>query len=454
MSGLPAHQPASVDDEGELDLTNPSVGIPFEERGRQQEEESLSGSPTSSSNPQPSPKGSFATRPSVYPHISEIPPCLDVDEAFEKLTISIHPGRGRLANPTPDVPGGNLSPSRRESMSNRYDSFNPRHESYNIAEGERRSSLTPRDQLISRRGSSASSGSIYSWNREYNDTSEYDSRMSLSSRSNPGSRRGSSCHEGIGMGRTTGVYDHPSDTVSQDRLFRMDRRPSARRDDNTASHYPDYRIEELRYRMQARDGDYQWSERGASYPRDYGEHRRLSIPIPERLPLQGAAYQSVRREDSFRTERGEVRNDRSMIYPTQAEDFNRYGRDEYHERHNHGSRRARNERSQRYYCDDQGDYRDNQKPEHRMVEVTPGYFVPLRGSAETLEAVHKGRIQHAMCFVCKLRIVCVEDADMVICPTCRTISPLEGVGGGIGGLGLGLKEELAKNEMRSMKSNK
>lgn len=76
-----------------------------------------------------------------------------------------------------------------------------------------------------------------------------------------------------------------------------------------------------------------------------------------------------------------------------------------------------------------------------LVEVMPGEFVPLRGSAETWKAVRMGHTTQATCFGCMLPLVCINDADMVMCPGCRFVSPVDGIGGG--GLGLGMREEEA-----------
>jgi len=85
------------------------------------------------------------------------------------------------------------------------------------------------------------------------------------------------------------------------------------------------------------------------------------------------------------------------------------------------------------------DHEDNGRP---LVEVSPGCLVPLRGSAETKDAARSGNTKLAMCFVCSLNLVCISDAQMVMCPACRTVSPVEG-GATNGGLGLGMREEEA-----------
>lgn len=573
MSREPKLHHVVLNDGCELDITNIGVGIAFEERSRQPEESS-SGSLASSSNPESSPPGSFAPNPSVYPHTSEIPSCLDVDEIFGKLKVSTRPGQGRLANPklapltmkterTFETRKSDL-PSRRQSMSdvnNRYGPYNPRYESNHYDRGERgtwserrarsgprRGSLITYDEFIA--GPLMNSGSIPNPRREYNDTDEYDRdmtmsirsnsfsrrkswhpreiyvrqedailprqiirnhsssrreylsnrydsyntrqesfsfargeqrpssdsrhgsfreeddftgettrgstrfsarsggslrarpedmdtseygrRMKLSSRSSHGSRRGSLSHETFGMERTNWDVDHYQEDAY------------VRQEDSIRRHHGAYhRMEEFRHHMRSSTSLH--SEDDSTI--ESIESSKYNESLLKKAPRRASASQGYpRREDSFQIGRAELRKSHSMMYPVEVEDFERYARDEYRSRHEYHRMKVADERSQRSYYDDRGESDDNEKAERQMVEVTPGNFVPLRGSAETLEAVHLGRIQHTTCFVCKLSLVCVEDAEMVICPTCKTISPLEGGASGRG-LGLGLKEALANSEI-------
>ena len=78
--------------------------------------------------------------------------------------------------------------------------------------------------------------------------------------------------------------------------------------------------------------------------------------------------------------------------------------------------------------------------------------MPLRGSTETLAAVECGMARTVSCIACQATLRCVPDAELVICPDCRLLSPLEhqnhdrsrnksqpGVYYQVGGVGLGLK---------------
>lgn len=60
----------------------------------------------------------------------------------------------------------------------------------------------------------------------------------------------------------------------------------------------------------------------------------------------------------------------------------------------------------------------------KEIEVAPGTYLPLIGSAETLNAVRNGQITRGDCFVCGVPLYCVEYASHVLCPLCRTVSPI------------------------------
>jgi hypothetical protein len=87
------------------------------------------------------------------------------------------------------------------------------------------------------------------------------------------------------------------------------------------------------------------------------------------------------------------------------------------------------------------------------LEVSPGIFLPLHGSQETLSAMQQGQLVSCACFVCTLTIMCVPQASYVLCPDCRVVSPVErsavpmsmkygtALSGEVGGVGLGMKME-------------
>jgi hypothetical protein len=83
--------------------------------------------------------------------------------------------------------------------------------------------------------------------------------------------------------------------------------------------------------------------------------------------------------------------------------------------------------------------------DRQMVELSPGFFVPLCGAAETGEAVDRGEMHAVVCFGCKTRLLVIDKASMVICPDCDMIAPLLGREDVI--LGLGLREETFRQDV-------
>ena len=62
------------------------------------------------------------------------------------------------------------------------------------------------------------------------------------------------------------------------------------------------------------------------------------------------------------------------------------------------------------------------------VEVTPGVHLPLVCAQETWEAILDGQITVATCQCCndpQQLLYCIETADLVVCPTCWVISPVD-----------------------------
>jgi len=59
------------------------------------------------------------------------------------------------------------------------------------------------------------------------------------------------------------------------------------------------------------------------------------------------------------------------------------------------------------------------------IEVSPGCFMPLRGSVETMHAIQNGDAHIAQCLLCNESLTCVPDCILVVCPDCRVLSPVE-----------------------------
>jgi hypothetical protein len=84
---------------------------------------------------------------------------------------------------------------------------------------------------------------------------------------------------------------------------------------------------------------------------------------------------------------------------------------------------------------------ENQSPKQqqqnqKILEIAPGVSMRLRGAKETYEAVEHDFYGPATCISCELLIFCILNAEYVLCPDCRVVSPFEGGKNG-GGVGLG-----------------
>jgi hypothetical protein len=61
-----------------------------------------------------------------------------------------------------------------------------------------------------------------------------------------------------------------------------------------------------------------------------------------------------------------------------------------------------------------------------VIEVAPGIQLRLRGSQETWEAIARDFYVPSLCWGCSETIFVIQDAAYVLCPACRTVSPMEG----------------------------
>jgi hypothetical protein len=99
-------------------------------------------------------------------------------------------------------------------------------------------------------------------------------------------------------------------------------------------------------------------------------------------------------------------------------------------------------------------------PTAKMMEISPGSFVRLRGAEETYQAVANDFYTPCQCMICTSTspskyyrkgdeepLFCIQDADFFLCPNCKSICPLEEDAsskrsGGAGGVGLGFTLEM------------
>ena len=75
-----------------------------------------------------------------------------------------------------------------------------------------------------------------------------------------------------------------------------------------------------------------------------------------------------------------------------------------------------------------------------QVEVTPGVWLRLRGAVETQRAVQEGFFIATDCPCCTTPLCCIANADFIVCPDCRVVSPIhDDDATDDGGVGLGMK---------------
>ena len=68
----------------------------------------------------------------------------------------------------------------------------------------------------------------------------------------------------------------------------------------------------------------------------------------------------------------------------------------------------------------------SQNNDHTMIPIAPGVNARLRGADETWQCIERDFYLPVVCFACTLEMCCIQDADYVICPMCRVVSPLDG----------------------------
>uniref|UniRef100_A0A7S3L049 Uncharacterized protein n=1 Tax=Amphora coffeiformis TaxID=265554 RepID=A0A7S3L049_9STRA len=78
-----------------------------------------------------------------------------------------------------------------------------------------------------------------------------------------------------------------------------------------------------------------------------------------------------------------------------------------------------------------------------FIDIAPGVRARLRGFDETKACVGRDFFLPCLCFSCATNLFCIMDANYVVCPVCRVVSPLEG-GADLdyqGGVGLGFTSD-------------
>jgi hypothetical protein len=91
---------------------------------------------------------------------------------------------------------------------------------------------------------------------------------------------------------------------------------------------------------------------------------------------------------------------------------------------------------------DQVDDEPDKEYDRPLFEVSPGHWVELRGSEETLSALRRKFAIYMHCPFCDTHLRVIKDAAMSLCPECHTIAPFNDNGNGVG-LGFIISEEGA-----------
>ena len=61
-----------------------------------------------------------------------------------------------------------------------------------------------------------------------------------------------------------------------------------------------------------------------------------------------------------------------------------------------------------------------------LIEISPGVAARVCGAKETYQAVENDFYRPATCQICQSDVCCILDASYLLCPKCRSVSPLEG----------------------------
>jgi hypothetical protein len=184
---------------------------------------------------------------------------------------------------------------------------------------------------------------------------------------------------------------------------------------------------------------------------DYDSEHQIQRSRPE-----SADYHQGRsnfRENKSRN--GQPYYDRDSRERHDSREYERRGRHSPPE-HANGGRHSlpdfhTDQHDQRTRRDDRPRPRENGK-QPVEIEISPNVWMQLRGADETWEAVQVGGYAPAMCLSCNLDLLAIVDAEYVLCPSCRVVSPIMDDGSGFRseesavnhGVGLGFKVEDLK----------
>lgn len=69
----------------------------------------------------------------------------------------------------------------------------------------------------------------------------------------------------------------------------------------------------------------------------------------------------------------------------------------------------------------------NSRPSARetILELSPGVYARLRGAKETWQCIENDFHMPVNCYACSKELCVIQDAAYVLCPSCRSVSPVE-----------------------------
>ena len=394
-----------------------------------------------------------------YPTEQEFPSCLDVDDIFSKLAANKMLSRGRLANP--ELPSNSDVP---------YEGYYHKVDEDVIGLSPRSTVTTP---VTSRSQPLLSPGGSTTLFVDLDDAMTANSTLSSHSSVGrpyygldsppPRSRRGE--YYDREDERRRHYQNQPQQRYFGDDASQSSRGSSTRDDASQSSRSQSSRSQSSRSSSRRltrgdRQLHYQQHRSDGYYDRETRYHQRRQQQYQQRQQYQQQSYRADR--EHFRRQNTRTYRNEEYEYHYQEEDRYYRGRqDDYRRRESPTRNHYPGEYDERCSHEDyeQGPHmqpaprqrrRENRAPSladtRTMVEIVPGEFVPLRGSGETWEAIQTGNVTRSTCTCCSLELMCIADADLVMCPGCRVISPVERGPGG-GGLGLGMSVRDAQREL-------
>lgn len=78
----------------------------------------------------------------------------------------------------------------------------------------------------------------------------------------------------------------------------------------------------------------------------------------------------------------------------------------------------------REVSDDYDDDENNHVMERITMEIMSGVNVIVRGNLETRNAIRRGAIKRTFCLDCCSSLGVIQDAEYVLCPMCRSLTPM------------------------------